>query len=597
MVLKVVYNSPTTIHVFVSPADDLPLFPSILPIHPPTIRTQIDLQGWSIEALSSTTTLVTLLDGTSIDTVRYDHDRGNFRIEYSVCPSRQTTTTSTLTFTSSITSAEAKAQEEEENSTTLIVECELRCDLDTWGSALDIVVDPPPRALSCLQGRRLGVAGGGVWITITHDAVLAGDERLQAIVRRGITNLIKDRGLVVVNGVKVEVNAEELSEVELKVKRLTKQKRIKPLRVPLDQPPVIRIKRRKQFDDNNGDSNGPESSVESTPDTASSLLSPLSAAPMIPKFSSPLSRFFTMGSPSATRENPASLSSPAVSANEVTVSEAETLIAAGVHIIYANEPTDGQPGSRLLVRFETLLTDIAASGHFPVTQMRKCSSGERGNGRNRSRTSISPPSPSSVAAVNHFEPDRTSPRPHPTRVVITPTFERVPTNGGDYSEWEETTRITTETTLKRNEGGYWERVKGAFSRSASQNSRWSRTNSMGGRPLHDGIRPRRTPRPSHLLPFPQTKLHHRHQSHPCNTFSTPYRLSPTAIDGALRGLQTWYPAESLRAVFEKLEPPWSALWNQPIVQEQVSLIATPSPKATSDSPTEEISHPSTPDIL
>jgi len=98
------------------------------------------------------------------------------------------------------------------------------------------------------------------------------------------------------------------------------------------------------------------------------------------------------------------------------------------------------------------------------------------------RTSISPPSPSSVAAVNHFEPDRTSPRPHPARVVITPTFERVPTNGGDYSEWEETTRITTETTPKRNEGGYWERVKGAFSRSASQNGRRSRTNSVGGRP-------------------------------------------------------------------------------------------------------------------
>jgi len=60
--------------------------------------------------------------------------------------------------------------------------------------------------------------------------------------------------------------------------------------------------------------------------------------------------------------------------------------------------------------------------------------------------------------------------------------ERVPTNGGDYSEWEETTRITTETTPKRNEGGYWERVKGAFSRSASQNGRRSRTNSVGGRP-------------------------------------------------------------------------------------------------------------------
>ena len=82
MVLKAVYKSPTTIHVFASPADNLPLFPSIPPIPPPTIRTQIDLQGWSIEALSPTTTLFTLLDGTSVDTVRYDHDHGNLRIEY-----------------------------------------------------------------------------------------------------------------------------------------------------------------------------------------------------------------------------------------------------------------------------------------------------------------------------------------------------------------------------------------------------------------------------------------------------------------------------------------------------------------------------------
>ena len=67
-------------------------------------------------------------------------------------------------------------------------------------------------------------------------------------------------------------------------------------------------------------------------------------------------------------------------------------------------------------------------------------------------------------------------------MVITPTFERVPTNGGDYSEWEETTRVITEVTPKRNEGGYWERVKGAFSRSTSQNGRRSRTNSVGGRP-------------------------------------------------------------------------------------------------------------------
>jgi len=363
VVLKTVYKSPTTIHVFAFSVDDLPLFPFIPPVSTPTIRTQVDLQGWSIEALSPTTTLVTLLeqsdpkgwsnknsipqqmitavagvgefvikcggppvmtrlDGASVDSVRYDHDRGNFRIEYSVCSSRRTTTTSTSTFTSSVTNAESKAQKEEEEkySTTPIVECELRCDLDTWGSALDIVVDPPPQALSCLRRHRLSAAGGGVWITITHDAVLAGDERLQAIVRRGIASSTKDKGLVMVNGVKVAVDVEELSETE--VKQLTKQKRIKPLRVPLDQPPVIRIKRKKKVDDSDGDSSGPESPIKGPADTSNSLLSPLNAASVIPKFSSPLSRFFTIGS-SATPESFTPLSPPVFSADDVTPSSSK----------------------------------------------------------------------------------------------------------------------------------------------------------------------------------------------------------------------------------------------------------------------------------
>lgn len=362
MVLKTVYKSPTTIHVFAFSIDDLPLFPFIPPVSTPTIRTQVDLQGWSIEALSPTTTLVTLLeqsdpkgwsnknsipqqmitavagvgefvikcggppvvtrlDGASVDSARYDHDRGNFRIEYSVCSSRRTTTTSTSTFTSSVTSMglEAQKEEEDKNSTMPIVECELRCDLDTWGSALDIVVDPPPQALACLRRHRLSAAGGGVWITITHDAVLAGDERLQAIVRRGITSSAKDKGLVMVNGVKAAVDVEEISEAE--VKQLTKQKRIKPLRVPLDQPAVVRIKRRKRFDDNDGDSSGPETPAKGTPDTASSLLAPLSAASVIPRFSSPLGRFFTIGSSSTTQDGlTPSSSPPVVSANEVTLS-------------------------------------------------------------------------------------------------------------------------------------------------------------------------------------------------------------------------------------------------------------------------------------
>lgn len=73
------------------------------------------------------------------------------------------------------------------------------------------------------------------------------------------------------------------------------------------------------------------------------------------------------------------------------------------------------------------------------------------------------------------------------------------------------------------------------------------------------------------------------------------KLPPTAIDGVVRGLQIWYPAESLRAVFEKLGESWSALWNQPLVQEQISLITpTPTPEPTNNAPLEGISQPSTP---
>lgn len=72
-------------------------------------------------------------------------------------------------------------------------------------------------------------------------------------------------------------------------------------------------------------------------------------------------------------------------------------------------------------------------------------------------------------------------------------------------------------------------------------------------------------------------------------------LSPTAIDGVLRGLQIWYPVESLRAVLEKLGESWSALWHQPLVQEQISLITpTLTPKPTNGASVEESSQPSTP---
>ena len=81
-------------------------------------------------------------------------------------------------------------------------------------------------------------------MTLTHDAVLAGDERLMAVVRRAPG---RERGAIMVNGARVTVDVEELPEAE--IKSLSKQKRVKPARIPLDQPPVLGVIRQRRFDD------------------------------------------------------------------------------------------------------------------------------------------------------------------------------------------------------------------------------------------------------------------------------------------------------------------------------------------------------------
>ncbi|CAL1714035.1 unnamed protein product [Somion occarium] len=272
VLLKTVYKSPTTIHVFAFSADDPNLFPHIPPVDPNVIRTQVDLQGWAIEALSPTTTLLTLLEqsdpkgwtnktsipqqmitavtgvgdfaikfggppvvtrleGARANDIRYDHEKGSFRIEYEGSPDRRSSTVE-------------NADKESSSPTMPVIECELRCDLDTWASSLDIVVDPPPQSIICLRRHRLSSAGGGLWLTISHDAVHASDERLLAIVRRAPQGVTKEKGVVMVNGAKVNVDVEELPDREAKT--LAKQKRVKPIRIPLDQPPVLGVIRRRR---------------------------------------------------------------------------------------------------------------------------------------------------------------------------------------------------------------------------------------------------------------------------------------------------------------------------------------------------------------
>ncbi|CCM01330.1 uncharacterized protein FIBRA_03379 [Fibroporia radiculosa] len=325
VVLKTVYKSPTTIHIFAFSADDPNLFPHVPPADPNVIRTQIDLQGWAIEALSPTTTqltlleqsdpkgwsnkasipqqmilavagvgefaircggppIVTRLEGARAMQSRYDHERGNFRFEYEPCTSRRT----------------SGVQSSEDSPTTItpppsaglpVIECELRCDLDNWASSLDIVVDPPPQSISCLRRHRLSSGGGGLWLTITHDAVGGEEERLQIIVRRGPMSAPKEKGLVMVNGAKVDVDVEELPDRE--VKNLQKRKRVKPARVPLDQPPVIGVirRRRAEWDADAG---------TQTPDEPSRLPTPDGIVTSVPTFVASFNKFFSFAVEQAT---------------------------------------------------------------------------------------------------------------------------------------------------------------------------------------------------------------------------------------------------------------------------------------------------------
>jgi hypothetical protein len=224
--------------------------------------------------------VATRLAGAKATEVRYDHERSLFRIEYEVSAGRRTPTSP------EITPANSRSEDGSTSSSTPIVECELRCDMDTWAASLDIVIDPPPQSVSCLRRHRLSSGGGGLWLTLTHDAILAGEERLMAIVRRGPG---RERGVVMLNGSKVSVDVEELLETE--IKSLSKQKRVKPPRIPLDQPPVLGvIRRRHRSWDGDGEepSTDPPSptKAEGTSETRNSTWSSA-----VPRLRSPLGRY------------------------------------------------------------------------------------------------------------------------------------------------------------------------------------------------------------------------------------------------------------------------------------------------------------------
>ncbi|CAO1616275.1 unnamed protein product [Sympodiomycopsis kandeliae] len=276
------YKSPSSVHIFSFSTEDRNLFPSIPSPALGTIRTQVDLRGWSVESLSPTTVHVTLIEQSdpkgwtsksatpaamtaavagvgehaikmgappvltrildaTVSDLKYDSEKATFRLEYS---------------RSQVEQDEVSSGTDNHN-----VECELRCDLESWAANLDLVVDPPPINVSCLRRHKLSPGGGGLWITIEHVPASLEDDAARVTVRRGAVSSPSERGVVLVNGAKIKVDIDELKDTE--VAQLKDRKRSKPQRVPLD----MRQKARKDVGANQMQQSASASGEPSIPST------------------------------------------------------------------------------------------------------------------------------------------------------------------------------------------------------------------------------------------------------------------------------------------------------------------------------------------
>lgn len=292
--LRTTYKSPSSVHLFGFSVDDNELFPNIPPIIDPTvIRTQIDLQGWSIESLSPNTTQVTLVEqsdprgwsnkssipqvmmstlagigefsikhgappittrlgGAKALSSRYDVAKETFRYEYQSADARRSNSSSTATafpLPVAVRNAEgpgsetASLQSLEARRLLSTIECEIRCDAEKWSNSCVLVIDPPHCSISALKRHRLSSAGGGLWLTIEHDPVALGDEKVVITIKRG-ASIPGSKTSITANGHKVKIDVEDMAESEAQL--LLRQKRSRPTRLPLDQPPALGTLRKKQ---------------------------------------------------------------------------------------------------------------------------------------------------------------------------------------------------------------------------------------------------------------------------------------------------------------------------------------------------------------
>lgn len=235
------YKSPTAIHMFAFSAEDAEaLGVPAVPLAPGTVRTQVDLRGWSLEALSPTTVHVTLVEqsdpgGWQKKTAlpaqmisalagagEYALRRGAPPIVSRMLNARvceQTLDAGTSTFALAYDADIGDPEGDRE------LECELRCDLEVWAANIDVVVSPPPSNVSCLRRHRFA-SGGGLWLTLEHDSA----EQVSVQVRKGPP--AAERGVVLLNGLRVRVDSDELDAAQIHA--LMSAKRGRPQRVPLD---------------------------------------------------------------------------------------------------------------------------------------------------------------------------------------------------------------------------------------------------------------------------------------------------------------------------------------------------------------------------
>lgn len=239
--VQTAYQSPTSIHVFSFSADE---HISELPAPAPgTVRMQVDLCGWSIEALSPTTVHVTLVEQSDprgwLSKARIPPQMitamagaGEHVLRYGAppCISRllnarvQTQVYSDDSFDVSYVAAACDAPDATH------IECVLWASLEGWAPNLDVMVDPPPSSTSCLRRHRLA-DGGGLWITLEHCVADLSDQCVRVCVRKGPVKSL-ERGVVLLNGVRVHVDVEGMDPARLQA--LAHMKRSKPRHVPLD---------------------------------------------------------------------------------------------------------------------------------------------------------------------------------------------------------------------------------------------------------------------------------------------------------------------------------------------------------------------------